>query len=91
VRAIVALSLAGVVCALVGGAIFHGVHGDTPLERSIAYGCWFAATVVLVLAAVSSQKLVWRRTSLPVLEGWVFVSSAVVLTGVGAVIDAVGT
>jgi hypothetical protein len=44
-----------------------------------------------VLAAVSSQKLVWRRTSLPVLEGWVFVSSAVVLTGVGAVIDAIGT
>jgi hypothetical protein len=26
-----------------------------------------------------------------VLEGWVFVSSAVVLTGVGAVIDAIGT
>jgi len=91
VRAIAALSLAGVVCAVVGGAIFHGVHGRTALERSIAYGCWFAATVVLVLAAVSAQKLVWRRTSLPVLEGWVFVSAAIVLTAVGAVIDAIGT
>jgi hypothetical protein len=91
VRAVAALSLAGVVCAVVGGAIFHAVNGGTPLERSIAYGCWFAATAVLVLAVVSAQKLVWRRTSLPVLEGWVFVSAAVVLTAVGAAIDAFGT
>lgn len=90
-RALVALSIAGVVCAVIGGAIFRAAHGGTPLTRSIAYGCWFAAAVVLVLAAVSGQKLVWRRTSLPVLEGWVFVSAAVVLTAVGAAVDAVGT
>jgi hypothetical protein len=91
VRAVAALSVAGALCAVVGGAIFHGVHGGAPLERSISYGCWFAATAVLVLAIVSAQKLVWRRTSLPVLEGWVFVSAAVVLTALGAVIDAIGT
>lgn len=89
-RALAALSLAGVVCAVVGGAIFRGVHGGTPLTRAIAYGCWFAAAAVLVLAALSAQKVVWRRTSLPVPEGWVFVSAAVVLTAAGAAIDAVG-
>jgi hypothetical protein len=90
-REVAALSLAGLVCAAVGGAIFRVAHGGTPLTRSIAYGCWFAATIILVLAAVSGRKLVWRRTSLPLLEGWVFVSSAVVLTAVGAAIDAIGS
>jgi hypothetical protein len=91
VRALAALTAAGVVCAVIGGAIFRGVHGGTPLTRAIAYGCWFAAAIVLVLAAVSGQKLVWRRTSLPVLESWVFVSSADVLTAAGAAIDAIGS
>ena len=89
-REVAALSLVGAVCAVIGGAIFRVTHGGIPLTRSIAYGCWFAATLVLVLAAVSGQKLVWRRTNLPVLEGWVFVSSAVVLTASGAAIDAIG-
>ena len=89
-REIAALSLAGAVCAAVGGAIFRGVHGGTPLALAIAYGCWFAATIVLVLAAVSGRKVIWRRTSLPVPEGWVFVSSAVVLTAAGAALDAIG-
>ena len=90
-REVAALSLAGAVCAVIGGASFRVAHGGTPLTRSIAYGCWFAAAFVLVLAAVSGQKLVWRRTNLPVLEGWVFVSAAVVLTAAGAAVDAIGT
>ena len=90
-RALVALSLAGAVCAVIGGAIFRVAHGSPHLTRAIAYGFWFAAAAALVLAAVSGQKLVWRRTSLPVVEGWVFVSSSVVLTAVGAAIDVIGS
>jgi hypothetical protein len=90
-RNAIALSLAGVVCAVLGGVIFWAVHGGSALTRSIAYGCWFAAAIMLVLAVVSGQKLIWRRTNLPVLEGWVLYSSAVALTVVGAVIDAIGS
>jgi hypothetical protein len=91
VRELAALSLAGAVCGVLGGTIFWAVHGGTMLTRSIAYGCWFAATVMLVLTMVAGRKLIWRRTSLPVLEGWVFVSASVVLTAVGAAIDAIGS
>jgi hypothetical protein len=90
-RELVALSLAGAVCGVVGGVIFWAVHGGTLLTRSVAYGLWFAATVILVLTVVAGRKLIWRRTSLPVLEGWVFVSAAIVLTAVGAAIDAIGS
>ena len=90
-REAVALSLAGAVCAVVGGVIFWAVHGGATLTRSIAYGCWFAATLTLVLAVVSGQKLIWRRTNLPVLEGWVLYSTAVALTVAGAIIDAIGS
>jgi hypothetical protein len=91
VREAVALSLAGAVCAVVGGSIFWAAHGGTTFTRSIAYGCWFAATLTLVLAVVSGQRLIWRRTNLPVPEGWVLYSTAVALTVVGAVIDAIGS
>ena len=40
---------------------------------------------------VAGRKLIWRRTSLPVLEGWVWVVAAVVLTAAGAAIDALGS
>jgi hypothetical protein len=90
-REAIALSLAGAVCAVLGGVIFWAVHGGSTLARSIAYGCWFAAALTIVLAVVSGQKLIWRRTNLPVLEGWVIYSSAVALTVVGAVIDAIGS
>jgi hydroxyethylthiazole kinase-like sugar kinase family protein len=91
VRLAVALSLAGAVCAIAGGTIFWAVRGGTVFTRSIATGCWVAATVTLVLAVVSGQKLIWRRTNLPVLEGWVLYSTAVALTVVGAVIDVIGS
>jgi Na+-translocating ferredoxin:NAD+ oxidoreductase RnfA subunit len=91
VREAIALSLVGAVCAVLGGVIFWAVHGGSTLTRSIAYGCWFAAALTIVLAVVSGQKLIWRRTNLPVPEGWVLYSSAVALTVVGAVIDAIGS
>jgi uncharacterized membrane protein (UPF0136 family) len=91
VRELAALSLVGAVCGVLGGVIFWAIHGGTLLTRSIAYGLWFAATVILVLTVVAGRKLIWRRTSLPVLEGWVFVSAAIVLTAAGAAIDAIGS
>ena len=90
-REALTVSLAGALCAVLGGVIFWAVHGGSALTRAIAYGCWFAAAITIVLAVVSGQKLIWRRTNLPVLEGWVLYSSAVALTVVGAVIDAIGS
>ena len=89
-RGILALSLAGGVAATLGGVVFWAIHGDTTLTRSIAYGCWFAAAVLLALMAVAGRKWLWRRTSLPLPEGWVFVTSAVLLTVLGAAIDTAG-
>jgi hypothetical protein len=91
VRAVLGLSLAGAVPAAIGGAIFCTVHGGTTVTRSIAYGFWIAAALMLLLMFVAGSKRVWRRTTLPVFEGWVFVSAAVVLTAAGAAIDAAGT
>ena len=90
-RQAVALSLVGTACAVVGGVIFWAAHGGTTITRAVAYGCWIAAAAAIVLAVVSGQKLIWRRTSLPVLEGWVLYSTAVVLTALVAVIDAIGS
>jgi hypothetical protein len=90
VRGIAALSLAGAVPATLGGVIFWAFHGDTTATRSIAYGFWFAAAALLVLMALAGRQWLWRRTTLPVPEGWVFVTAAVVLTVVGAGIDAAG-
>jgi hypothetical protein len=75
---------------VLGGIIFWAAHGDTTATRAIAYGLWFAAAVLLFLMAVAGRKVIWRRTSLPVLEGWVFVAAAVMLTAIGALVDAAG-
>ncbi|HZR94891.1 MAG TPA: hypothetical protein VFA56_04305 [Gaiellaceae bacterium] len=40
--------------------------------------------------AFATRKLLWRRTTMSMPEGWVFVTAAVLLTGVGAVVDALG-
>ena len=90
-RGIVALSLVGAVPAMVGGVVFWAIHGDTTLTRSSAYGCWFAAAGLLALMAVAGRKWLWRRTSLPLPESWVFVTSAVLLTVLGAAIDTAGS
>jgi hypothetical protein len=91
VRAVAALSLAGAVCAVLGGVIFWAAHGGTTLTRSIAYGFWFAATVTLILSVLSGRSLIWTRTDLPVVDGWVFVTATLVLTAAGAAVDVAGT
>lgn len=89
-RHVAVLTLAATVPAAIGGIVFWAVHGDTDLTRAIAYGFWFAAAVVLALMVLVGRRWVWRRTSLPVLEGWELVASAAALTVVGAVIDVAG-
>lgn len=89
-RGVAVLSLVAAVPAALGGVLFWAAHGDTTLTRSLAYGFWFAAAVVLALMFVVGSRRFYRRTSLPVLEGWVFVTSAIVLTIAGAAIDAAG-
>jgi hypothetical protein len=88
VRTVAALSLAGAVPGVVGGVVFWALHGDTTATRSIAYGLWFAAAVMLALMVVAGRRVVWRRTSFPIVESWVFVTAAVVLTALGAGVDA---
>ena len=90
-RAVAALTGVGLVCSVIGGIVFWAAHGGTSLTRSIAYGCWFAAAIVLVLTFLAGRQLVWRWTNLPVLEGWIFVSASVALIAVGAAVDAAGT
>jgi hypothetical protein len=91
VRQVAALSLVSAAAGAIGGIVFWAVHGDTTPERAIAYGLWFAAAILLALMIVAGRKLIWRRTSLPVLEGWVWVSAAVTLTVAGAAIDSLGS
>ena len=88
---VAALSLVGAVAGAVGGIVFWAAHGETTLTRAIAYGLWVAAALCLALMIVVGRKLIWRRTSLPVPEGWVWVATAVVLTVAGAGIDALGS
>jgi hypothetical protein len=91
VRQVAALSLVGAAAGAIGGLVFWAAHGDTTVARAVAYGFWFAAAALLVLMIVAGRKLVWRRTSLPVPEGWVWVAAAVVLTVAGAAIDSLGS
>ena len=37
---------------------------------------------------LATRKWLWRRTTLAVPEGWVFVTAAVLLTALGAAVDA---
>jgi len=65
------------------------VHGATTYHRSVAYGLWIAAAVCLVVVPLAGSRTLYRRTSLPLLESWVFVGAAAALCIVGAAIDAV--
>jgi len=83
--------LAAGVIATVGGALFDVVYGGTTLTRAIAYAFWLAAAVALVLMAVAGSKRLARRFDLPFIEGWLFVTAAVVLTAVGVAVDVLGS
>jgi hypothetical protein len=90
-RRVAALSLVGAFAGAIGGIVFWAVHSETPLARAIAAALWIAASLYLVSMIVAGRKVIWRRTSLPVPEGWVWVAAAVVLTVAGAAIDALGS
>jgi hypothetical protein len=85
------LTLAAAIPAVLGGVIFWAVHGDTHFTRAVAYGFWFAAVAVLLAMAVASQRFVWRRMPFAPPEGWVFLTSAILLTVIGAAIDVAGS
>jgi hypothetical protein len=74
-----------------GGALFCAIHGDTTYHRAIAYGLWVAAAAILLAMPLVGSKRFYRATSLPLLEGWVFVGAATTLTVLGALIDAAGS
>jgi hypothetical protein len=86
VRTVAALSVAGAAPALVGAVIFWGLAGGS-ITHAIASGFWFAAAILFLGMFVATSKSLWRRTTIAVPEGWMFLSAAVVLTVLGAAID----
>jgi hypothetical protein len=58
------------------------------MREVVAYVLWgFAALCMLAMPVVGSKRF-YRRTSLPVVEGWQLLAAAAVLCVVGAVVDA---
>jgi hypothetical protein len=87
-RTVAALSGAGAVPAVLGGAVFWAVQRDTTITHAIASALWFAAAVLFLGMLVTTNKSLWRRTTtIAIPEGWMFLSAAVVLTALGAAID----
>jgi hypothetical protein len=82
-----ALTAAGIVPAVLGGLIAWAALSGTPLERTVAYGFWFTAAFILLLMALAGRRFVWQRTSVPVPEGWTFLTAAGALTVIGILID----
>jgi hypothetical protein len=78
------------VVAIIGGVLFAVIHGGTTITRAIAYGFWIAAAVSLLGMAGAASKLLARRLDLPFIEGWLFATAAVLLTGIGIVVDIAG-
>jgi hypothetical protein len=89
-RRFLACLLVAAVAATLGGALFAVLHGGTTLTRAIAYGFWIAAAVTLVGMAGAASNRLARRFDLPFIEGWLFGTAVVLLTGIGIVVDVVG-
>jgi hypothetical protein len=83
---IAALSVAGAVAAVLGGVFFWGLARGS-IAHAIASGFWFAAAILFLGTFVVTSRSVWRRTTIAVPEGWMFLSAAVVLTAVGVAVD----
>jgi hypothetical protein len=82
-----ALTAAGTVAAVLAGLIVWAASSSTRFERAVAYGFWFTAAFVLLLMVLAGRRFVWQRTTVPVPEGWTFVTAAGALTAIGIVID----
>jgi hypothetical protein len=91
VRLAATLTLAGAVPAVIGGCIVWAASANLHLERAVAYGFWFAAAFMLLLMGVAGRGFVWRRTNVPVPEGWVFLTASGALTVIGVAIDVAGS
>ena len=89
-RSVAAVSLLAAVPAILGGLVLWLLDDAADLTRAVAYGFWVAAALCLVVAAVTTRRIVWRKLPISAYEGWVFTSSAVVLTVVGAIVDTLG-
>jgi hypothetical protein len=87
-RALATLVVGAAGPAAIAGGLFDAVHGGTTATRSVAYALWIAAALCLALMAAAGTQRAWRRLDVP--PGWVFVSAAVVLTVLGAAVDAAG-
>ena len=90
VRLFVLLLLGISVITTVCGVLFAEIHGGTSVTRAVAYAFWFAAAFVLLAMAFAGNRAL-RRRGVPHVDGWVFVAAAFVLTGIGAVVDALGS
>jgi hypothetical protein len=88
VRTVAALSVAGAVPAVLGAVIFWGLAGGS-ITHALASGLWLAATVLFLGMLATTSKSLWRRTTIAVPEGWMFLSAAVALTAVGVGLDLV--
>jgi hypothetical protein len=86
VTTIAVLSVAGAVPAVVGAVVFWAFAGGS-ITHAIASGFWFAAAILFLGMFVATSKSLWRRTTIAVPEGWMFLSAAVVLTAVGVAVD----
>ena len=71
---------------MLGGVLYAAATG-LQYHKGIAYGLYVAGAVVLVLAPLAATRLVYRRTSLPLVEPWVFVGAAIALCVVGAAVE----
>jgi ABC-type microcin C transport system permease subunit YejB len=71
---------------VLGGVVYASAGRET-YQVAIAYGLWVAAAACLVALPVAASKHVYTRTNLPLVESWVFVTAAIVLSIFGAVID----
>jgi len=89
VRLFLLVCLGIAVVATVGGVLFAEIRGGTTVSRAVAYAFWFAAALVLAAMVLSGSRTLARR-GLPQVEGWVFVTAAFLLTGVGVLVDGFG-
>jgi hypothetical protein len=87
----VAVLLVTAALATTGGVLFAVIHGGTTITRAVALGFWIAAAAALAGMAGSASNHLARWFNLPFIEGWLFVTAAVVLTGIGMVVDVLGT
>jgi hypothetical protein len=75
------------VLGALGGVVYRAAGGDTTYHVAIAYGMWVAAAVCLLAMPIAGSRRIYPRTSLPLIEGWVFVAAAVALCILGAIVD----